>query len=225
MASSCRGKWSPAAPPWTACAACRKPLSEPPSPSPPFMKKIVFRVNYHTVPGQSLWVRISVKIGDLAFDHLLPMRCISGTQWQTEWETGWSTSAGFLLFTYRYVFRQEGNGVELEEWGGPRMIGAFEDAVVALDTWCSAGTVDHAYETKAFDAVIKPRVTGSVESRGNHDFQLRMAAVPEGSVVCLLGNAEELGGWDPARALVMTEAAPNLWKVRVGMAPGRDVEY
>jgi 4-alpha-glucanotransferase len=189
------------------------------------MKKIVFRVNYHTVTGQSLWVKISVKMGDATFEHLLPMRWISRTQWQTEWETGWSTSAGFLLFTYRYVFRQDGNGVELEEWGGPRMIGAFEDAVVALDTWCSAGTVDHAYATKAFGAVTKRRVAGAVESRGNHDFQLRMAAVPEGMAVCLTGNAEELGCWDPARALVMAESAPDVWKVRVGMAAGRDVDY
>jgi len=189
------------------------------------MKKIVFRVNYHTVPGQSLWVKVSVKTGDSAFEQLLPLRWISDTQWQTEWETGWQTSAGFLLFTYRYVFRQEGNGVELEEWGGPRMIGAFEDAVVALDTWCSAGTVDYAYETKAFDAVTKPREPGNLDSRGNHDFQLRMAAVPEGMAVCLLGNTDELGGWDVSRALVLRETAANLWKVRVEMAAGRDVLY
>src|SRR5687768_16100311 len=100
------------------------------------MKKIVFRVNYHTVTGQSLWVRVSVKIGDSAFEHLLPLRGIGEKQWQTEWETGWHTGTGFLMFTYRYILRQEGNGVELEEWGGPRVIGAFEDAVVALDTWC-----------------------------------------------------------------------------------------
>ncbi len=189
------------------------------------MKKIVFRVNYHTIAGQSLWVRISVRIGDANFEQLLPLRWVSESQWQTEWETGWHTGTGFLMLTYRYLLRQEGNGVELEEWGAQRVIGAFEDAVVAIDTWCSAGTVDYAYETKAFDAVMKPRQIAELDSRGNHDFQLKMAAVPEGQVVCLLGSTPELGSWDNARPLLLKETAPNLWKVRVEMKPGHDVEY
>lgn len=189
------------------------------------MKKIVFRLNYRTVAGQSLWVRISLRIGSSTFEHLLPMRWINGDQWQAEWETAWNTGQGFLLFTYRYLFRQESNGIELEEWGSPRMIGAFEDAVVALDTWCSAGSVDYAYETKAFRVVAKPRPLSEVTSRGNHDFQIRVAGVPDGQAVCLLGNAVELGGWDASSAQVMSEVSPDVWKVRVAMPPGRDVEY
>lgn len=189
------------------------------------MKKIVFRLNYHTVAGQSLWVKISVKTGDATFEQLLPLRWVNESQWETEWETGWHTGAGFLLFTYRYILRQEGNGVELEEWGGPRMIGTFEQAVVALDTWCSAGTVDYLYETKAFGVMMQPRQTGVLESRGNHDFQLKMAAVPEGKVVCLLGNTLELGVWDAAKPVLMVETAPCLWKARLEMRPGQEVEY
>ncbi|HVJ46615.1 MAG TPA: hypothetical protein VM511_09545 [Luteolibacter sp.] len=134
------------------------------------MKKIVFRLNYHTVVGQSLWLKISVNIGEARFEQLLPMRWINDGQWQTEWETDWRTGPDFLLFSYRYIYRQAGNGVELEEWGGPRVIGAFEDAVVALDTWCSAGAVDHAYDTKALKAATEPRRIQPQSMRGNHDF-------------------------------------------------------
>lgn len=187
------------------------------------MKKIVFRLNYHTVPGQSLWVKISVKIGDSTFEHLLPLRWINDGQWETEWETAWHTGPGFLLFTYRYVFRQEKNGVELEEWGAARVIGAFEDAVVALDTWCSAGSVDHAYETKALRVMAEPREISDACLRGNHDFHLRMAGVPKGLAVCISGNVPELGGW--GAPVPMKEVAPNEWKARVEMPAGRDVEY
>ncbi|HVJ46614.1 MAG TPA: 4-alpha-glucanotransferase [Luteolibacter sp.] len=52
-----------------------------------------------------------------------------------------------------------------------------------------------------------------------------MAGVPAGCAVCLLGNTGELGAWDAVRALVMQEVSPNLWKVRVEMPAGREVEY
>jgi 4-alpha-glucanotransferase len=189
------------------------------------MKKIVFRLNYHTLVGQSMWVKVSLNVGEAKFEQLLPMRWINEDQWETAWETDWKTGPDFLLFSYRYVFRQEGNGVELEEWGGPRVIGAFEDAVVAIDTWCSAGAVDHAYQTKALGAANRPREPQSRSSRGNHNFQLRMAGVPEGYSVCLLGDAGELGAWEATRALAMSEIAPDIWAVRVETAPGRRIEY
>ncbi len=184
------------------------------------MTKIVFRLNYHTVPGQSLWVKIAISAGDKVISQMLPMRGISDRQWQTEWEV----EAGCRV-EYRYVFRQEGNGVELEEWGDARSLDTRAEGFVTLDSWCSAGTVDYSYETKAF-----PRLRGEWEPpkslpRGNHLFQLRMAAVPPGKIVCVIGNMPELGGWSHEAPVLFTEVRPDVWQAAVDMDPGADITY
>ena len=183
--------------------------------------KIVFRLNYHTVQGQSLWVKISLKSGGTIVEELLSMRWINSDQWQTELEL----ASDFELFRYRYVFRQDSNGVELEEWGGPRTIEPRWPVYIALDTWRSAGTVDYAYQTKAFRAVLDNREPHRAPFEENHLFQLSMAAVPEGQVVCILGNAWELGAWDRNRAVLMQETSPNVWSASVQMSDGFDVHY
>mgnify|MGYP003576348921 FL=1 len=52
------------------------------------MTRIVFRLNYHTVEGQSLWVRIIIGADGNEFVQTLPLRWINDRQWQTEWELG-----------------------------------------------------------------------------------------------------------------------------------------
>ena len=50
--------------------------------------------------------------------------------------------------------------MELDEWDGPRLAAADpdrHDALLLHDTWCSAGTVDYAFETNAFKAVLPAR--------------------------------------------------------------------
>ncbi len=182
--------------------------------------KIVFRLNYHTTPGQNLWVKIAITAGDARIEHALPLRWINARQWQTEWEV----EPGHRI-EYRYLFRQDSNGVELEEWGGPRLIDTTAESLIALDTWCSAGTVDYAYETKAFAAVLDDRSVPKFPQEGNHLFRLKMAAVPKGRGVCLLGNVWELGGWDRSRPVPMMEISPNLWQAKVHMSTQVDVEY
>jgi hypothetical protein len=162
--------------------------------------KIVFRVNFHTDPSQSLWLKHATVLGAGAarVEQVLPMRWLNGSQWEIGVDLA---GAGALRVEYSYQLRQEGNGVELDEWDGPRVVEvdfAQHDVVLRRDTWCSAGTVDHAFETKGFDAILPARgpfAAASVPKGANHGFSLRMAAVPEGMVPCLLGGVREIGDW------------------------------
>ena len=45
---------------------------------------IIFRLNYHTVPGQSLWVRLATILDgiDLWIEQVLPLRWINERQWE-----------------------------------------------------------------------------------------------------------------------------------------------
>ena len=184
------------------------------------MTKIVFRLNYHTVEGQSLWVKIMIGAEGDQLVQLLPLRWLNDRQWQTEWEIGSGNPV-----RYQYILRQDWNGVELSEWGEPRQLATDAAATVLLDMWRSAGTVDHAYETKAFPALRKPRELSTEPVAGNHRFQLDMAAVPEGRMVCLLGSAPELGNWDREQPVLLKETGSNRWEVGVDLKVDADVEY
>jgi 4-alpha-glucanotransferase len=192
--------------------------------------KIVFRLNYHTEPGQSLWLKLATLAdeGRVRIDHVLPLRWINRNQWQAEIDLH---GASPVRLEYNYQYRQDSNGVMLDEWGDPRVVPADPTAVEVLalcDTWRSAGTVDYAFETAAFRALLPTRGHFSrprVKAGANHVMQLRMAAVPDGLVPCLLGGVSELGDWDWQKAVPMTETAPNTWQAALYLPADWRIEY
>jgi 4-alpha-glucanotransferase len=192
--------------------------------------KIVFRLNYHTVPGQSLHVKLAAFLGDdrLRFEQVLPLHWINDRQWQAEIELHGQEA---VRLEYTYQLRQEQNGVELDEWNGPRLVPvdpSSADVLLLCDTWRSAGTVDYAYETAAFHALLPDRKNFTrpvVHAHANHQFQLRMAAVPAGLVPCILGSAKELGSWGWHHAVPMIEVAANVWHTALYLPADWHIEY
>lgn len=192
--------------------------------------KIVFRLNFHTIYGQSLWVKlvtVSIRSGTRS-ERSVPLHWINERQWQAELDM---PCDGALRLEYSYQLRQDYNGVELDEWNGPRTAtvdAAVTDALLFKDDWCSAGTVDYALETDAFRSILPAREKFSelsVPENANHTFQLRMAAVPEGLVPCLLGSARELGEWGWHHAVPLSEVAPNVWQTGLHLPLDWWIEY
>ncbi len=192
--------------------------------------KIVFRLNYHTVPGQSIWLKYAIVLGasGVRFDQVAPLHWISDQQWETSVDI---KGAGELRMEYSYQLRQLGNGVELDEWLAPRVVEfdpTNQDALLLIDSWCSAGTVDYAFETNAFLAVLPPR--GPFQklvhpSDANHTFQLRMAAVPEGTVPCVIGSVNEIGDWGWHHAVPLQEVSPNVWQKNLYLPNDWGIHY
>lgn len=191
--------------------------------------KIVFRLNYHTAPGQSLWLKYSTVLGEngVRFDQAVPMHWLNDQQWETQVQV---SGAGKFLVEYHYQLRQT-NGVSLDEWHSPRTAEVdlnANDALLLLDSWCSAGTVDYAFETNAFLAVLPARGPFqklSVPEDANHLFQLRMAAVPAGQVPCLVGSVREIGNWGWHSAVPLEETAPNVWQKNLYLPLDWNIEY
>ncbi|MEO5916025.1 MAG: 4-alpha-glucanotransferase [Luteolibacter sp.] len=192
--------------------------------------KIVFRLNYHTVPGQSLWLKYSTVLDEkgVRFDQIVPLHWLNDGQWETSVNV---RGAGCFRIEYNYQLRQSNNGVELDEWEPARVAEIDLDtheAVVLLDSWCSPGTVDYAFETKACVAVrpLHESFTQSViPESANHTFQLRMAAVPEGKVPCLTGSVSELGNWGWHSAVPLEEIAPDVWQKHVYLPADWMIDY
>jgi len=192
--------------------------------------KIVFRLNFHTVLGQSLWLKLAtVLVGkDIRIEKVLPLRWLNDRQWETSLEV---KGGGPLRLEYSYQFRQEDNAVELDEWNGPRIASAeptVADSLLLADTWCSAGTVDYAFETVAFRAALPARwlfTPPPVVAGANHTFHLRMAAVPEGMAPCLIGGVSEIGDWEWSRVVPLRETGANVWQTQLYLPVDWRIEY
>ncbi len=192
--------------------------------------KLVFRLNYHTSPGQSLWLKYAILLGDdrARFDQIAPMHWISEQQWEIVIDLN---GAGLLKLEYSYQLRQAENGVQLDEWLAPRRVefdATTEDALVLLDSWRSAGTVDYAFETDAIEVILKPRgpfEEVAIPADANHSFHLKMAAVPEGTVPCVIGNVREIGDWGWHHAVPLQEVAPNEWRKDLYLPKEWDIDY
>ena len=192
--------------------------------------KIVFRVNYHTHPGQTIWLKLVALFtsSGVRVAEVIPLHWLNAEQWEGAVELDGS---GTFRLEYHYQLRQEGNGAVVDEWLAPRVTQvdpAVRDVVVALDTWCSAGTMDHVYETAAFAVLLPnrgPLKEPAVRRDANHEFRLRMAAVPPGQVPCLLGSGRELGEWNRELALPLAEVAANVWQVAVSLPAEAHLEY
>ena len=188
-----------------------------------------FRLNYHTVPGQSLWLNYTVvSEGSRHGSRFVPLEWINSEQWETHVLI--QEPSPFRV-EYHYQLRQESNGVALDEWHAPRVVevdSGVNEACWLFDTWCSAGTVDYAFETNAFLAVLPARGPFqklTLPEKANHLFQLRMAAVPEGQVPCLIGSVCEIGEWAWHSAIPLHEVAANVWQTCLNLPTDQNIEY
>ncbi|KAB2641278.1 MAG: 4-alpha-glucanotransferase [Verrucomicrobia bacterium] len=192
--------------------------------------QLVFRVNYCSVPGQSLWLKLAAffTASGACIEQVLPLRWLNARQWEVAVELHGN---GPLRLSYHYQLRQDGNGLQLDEWLAPRLIEldpAARDGVNLLDTWRSAGTPDYALETKPFAVLLPQRgpfYPPAPTPAATMEFVLRMAALPPGQVPCLLGSVRELGDWDEQLALPLEEIAANLWRVAIRLPAAGHIEY
>jgi 4-alpha-glucanotransferase len=192
--------------------------------------KIVFRLNFHTVSGQSMVLKLSTLMVDSGsrLNQVVPMRWLNERQWGAEIEI---EGSGRIELEYSYQLRKEPYGVELDEWNGPRRShadGKTTGALVLIDSWCSAGTVDYALETQAFDAdfaATRPMEELPPETGSDHTFHLHMAGVPAGLIPCLIGSVRELGNWGWHHAVPLRQTAPNQWSARVSLPADWHIAY
>lgn len=187
--------------------------------------KILFRVAYHTVPGQSLWLKLAIvhESDGHRMESWFPMTWLNHEQWQIDLEL---SASGTIRLEYHYQLRQENNGLQLDEWNSPRVCEFDSSSMAGLllnDTWCSAGTIDHVLATGGFATPHTSSLPPSLSA--NHLFTLFMVAMPEGTVPCLSGGADSLGAWDPAKAVPMSASTPHTWQASIDLPADDSTEY
>lgn len=193
--------------------------------------KLVFRVAYHTVPGESLWIVLRIDGSGGAFT----LRDVKAMQWRDleHWETEVEIDAIQPVYVeYHYQLRRERNGAILNEWNAPRRTRIDPktcDVCLRIDDWSSAGTVDYLYETRAFQQSSTPlaEAAASMPETHTHHITLHMAVVPMGQSPCILGNLDALGAWDWNRAIPLTPSptTSNLWETRLTLPTDIPIEF
>lgn len=198
--------------------------------------KLVFRVAYHTVPGESIWLALGVcdAQGGFSLRDTVAMHWRDTEHWEADLEID---ARGPVHIEYHYQLRRDKSDAVLNEWNIPRKLTVDPgrcDALVRIDDWCSAGTVDHLYETRAFTLRCKPTTLETAVRSWNenppsttHHITLHMAAVPTGETPCILGGIDALGNWDWQRAIPLTPSptTQNLWEARLTLPTDSPVEF
>ncbi len=177
--------------------------------------KIVFNVNYRTNWGENLFlVGGPARLGSWNLDAAKPMT-LSGDQ---HWSTEVDVPANIRDFEYAYFVKNE-NGTIKKEWG-PHHI--FHKPTTAVnveinDRWqdqpwdkpyYSSAIVDCICHREHLDESLVPEV-GMVS--------IRVAApmVKPEHAVAICGASPALGGWDPAKAVVMNDSEFPVWSVNI----------
>ena len=159
-------------------------ISMPPLRSPRPMK-IVFRLNYHTVPGQSLWLKLATVLEDtgVRLEQVLPLRWINDRQWQAELDVKGAGRCGWNILSAASGLQRR--GTRRVERPARRERGSRRDGHAAsLRRLVLRGHGGLRLRNQRLPGgAARPAeffATGTRAEDANHTFKLRMAAVPDG---------------------------------------------
>lgn len=184
--------------------------------------KVIFRIEYDTRWGENLCVVLDgAEAERLKLDPVLGMRYADG-----EWQLMIDLPAG-AAFEYRYRVVSDKGETLREEWGEPHRFAAARSLreCVRIDRWADR-PAESSFYSSAFTEGIFARGKRSAAvpaAGGTLLFEVEAPEVKPDEVLALAGEPAELGGWDPERALVMSDARFPVWSVSVKaakLAPG-----
>lgn len=182
--------------------------------------KLVFKVNYRTNWGESLFVTGNIPaLGGSDTAKAVPMSLNGLEKWTVEIEIPADTKN----FEYSYIVRHE-NGSTRHEWGSPRTVVCTPgiSRLEFIDQWQDQPW-DKPFYSSAFTDCILSRSSRALPAEpvnGMLTIGVEAPMVPSDCVVAISGSIPALGSWDPAKALKMSDAAYPAWRVNI---PLRDI--
>jgi len=185
---------------------------------------LTFQINYRTPYGQTICV-IETEQSVLGWteEHPLVLNC----QGQDFWTATLPISDFAGTINYKYAIRLPEGGY-LYEAGLARHLNlrSSDKKVVVRDFW-QAQDYEKAFYTTAFLKSLfhrhnpaKPKA-----AKGNIRFSIDLPQILPSQGVGIIGNVPELGNWEAANMLVMSDADFPVWHADAEIAPDRIVEY
>jgi len=166
--------------------------------------KIQISVDYVTVPGESLFLKVGEK--------LLPMQYMYAGVWQYEGE--YPASAGD---EYTFEVRKDGH-ITNKEWRGHRLSPCGDpDMIIVRDRWNERPSNSPFYSSLFTDVVFRrpQRKIRTEPSKGNLTFRFFSPEVRSDQAVAITGSGRIFGEWK--KMVVMDDSAFPLWKVSLNV--------
>ena len=153
--------------------------------------KVKFKINYHTVWGQNLFVSGSCKeLGIDSSAKALPMKYTRDGNWEAEVNIDLTNTK---QFSYTYLIKSETEENVLWEWGEARKLSlAKPNATVVLeDAWKPNKDVENALLSQAFAGNLFKRIKQKRKKsviNANCRLQLIAPLIRQNQSFCILGS-------------------------------------
>lgn len=176
---------------------------------------IIFNINYHTAPGEALYLTGNIPaLGNGDYSKALKMNFI-GDGW---WSAVLCLSAQTTAFEYRYAVIAD-NGYKRDEWGhGNKFVAAPDvDVYRIVDHWQDMPLDKPLYSSAFTNCICRhSRLDEHISYRkGFITISVAAPMIGEGRALAICGNAEVLGKWNTADAVVMSNNEFPLWKAYI----------
>ncbi len=196
--------------------------------------KIKFRINYHTIWGQNLFVSGNAdELGNDDPARALPLHYVENGDWKAEADIDENPIKNL---SYKYFIREEGKKEVVWEWGRHRRIevSSLKNCrnLMFHDVWRPQQDDENVLFSHAFTGNLFKR-ENRLDTSKNHVSsgaicRLRLYAprIGKDRSFCITGSAEGLGAWNPEKALVMSDAHYPLWSADIALNKGEsEFEY
>ena len=175
--------------------------------------RATFMLRFHTKYGQSIYITGNHGIfGDNDLEKAVPMQYLSEELWTISLNIN-TKDIPAQGIRYNYVLRNE-DGTLTFDWGNDKVISAAvfsSEEILVADAWNHAGFIENSFYTEPFKQVLLKDnytpVKNTEQKTFTHIFRAKAPLLSKGQTLCIIGNADELGKWNEADAVMMNRAA------------------
>lgn len=192
------------------------------------LMKIIFNVNFRTLPGQDLLIIGSIpELGGDNAASAAPMEYVEDGNWRKEINV---SSRQERIVKYRYFVRNS-DGSCMYEVGQPRVLelNMTTKKLILQDEWQGNTPIAPFLSTPFAGVFFQHACKGATPTHVFSRELIIRATVPnveKGAVVLICGSTEELGCWDPSKAPEMMPVYGAKWEKHFNSPEvGKTVEF
>ncbi|MBN1767184.1 MAG: 4-alpha-glucanotransferase [Prolixibacteraceae bacterium] len=175
----------------------------------------IFRINYHTQWGESLWISGAGKrLGNWNTNHAQQMEYSGNGEWETVLDFNKNKTVEYKYFLKR-------NKTILWEGGENRILQTLTHSKIETrDFWRQHIHPNNTFFTKPFTGVFMKRPTPqrkkkTTVSSNSLLFRIRAPRVPHDKTLGIVGNQKQLGNWK--KPIAMDASNYPTWEINIDL--------
>lgn len=179
---------------------------------------IRFHINYHTEWGESIYICGShPRLGGGDQEQAVEMQLTGPDYWELELKIPGKVKD----FDYYFIVKAPGKAWRFE-WGEPHhfTVGKEVSLYNIFDSWQDMPANKPLYSSAFTDGMMARifRANRPTVDAGSAILRIAVPEVRPDEVLCLSGEGESLGNWDPKKALICNDHNFPIWEVSIPLA-------